>query len=82
LAHIRLVVFPEKRKLKLRKMTSPSRRLGYSNKQLKSCLQVKGQFQAFGNHGLVTSIFGIKACVFCVFLENDSTDLRQIFFRV
>jgi len=32
-------------------MTSPSRRLGYSNNQLKSCLQVNGQFQAFGNHG-------------------------------
>jgi len=32
--------------------------------------------------GLVTSIFGIKVCVFCVFLENDKTNLRQIFFRV
>jgi len=29
----------------------------------------------------VTSFFGIKVCVFCVFLENDKTDLRQIFFQ-
>jgi len=31
-------------------MTLPSL-LGYSNNQLKSCKQVKEQFQAFGNHG-------------------------------
>jgi len=30
----------------------------------------------------VTSFFGIKVCIFCVFLENDKTDLRQIFFRI
>jgi len=29
--------------------------------------------------GSVISIFGIKECVFCIFLENDKTDLRQIF---
>jgi len=28
----------------------------------------------------VTSVFGIKVCFFCVFLENDKTDLRQKFF--
>jgi len=33
-------------------VTEPkARRLGYSNNQLKSCYQVKVQFQAFGNHG-------------------------------
>jgi len=42
----------KKRTLYFRKMTSPSRRLGYSNNQLQSCQQVKRQFQAFGNHGL------------------------------
>jgi len=29
----------------------------------------------------VTSFFGIKVCIFCVFLENVKTDLRKIFFR-
>jgi len=24
-------------------------------------------------------IFGIKVCVFCIFLKNDKTDLRQFF---
>jgi len=28
----------------------------------------------------VTSFFEIKVCVFCVFRENDKTDLRQKFF--
>jgi len=32
--------------------------------------------------GSVTSFFRIKVCFFCVFLENDKTDPRQIFFRV
>jgi len=27
----------------------------------------------------MTSLFGIKVCVFCDFLENDKTDLCQIF---
>jgi len=30
----------------------------------------------------MTLFFGIKVCVFCVFLENDKTDLRQFFFRI
>jgi len=45
--------FSKKRKnrtLLFRKMTSPSRRLSYSNNQL-NCEQVKSQFQASGNHG-------------------------------
>jgi len=29
----------------------------------------------------VTSFFGIKGAFFCVFLENDKMDLRQILFR-
>jgi len=28
-----------------------AKRLSYSNKQLKCCYQVKGQFQVFENHG-------------------------------
>jgi len=28
----------------------------------------------------VTLFFGIEVCVFCVFLENVKSDLRQIFF--
>jgi len=28
----------------------------------------------------VTSFFEVKVCVFCVFLENVKTDLRQNFF--
>jgi len=30
----------------------------------------------------LTSFFGIKVCVFCVFLEKNKTVLRHIFFRV
>jgi len=29
----------------------------------------------------MTSFFGIKMTVFCVFLEIDKTDLHQIFFQ-
>jgi len=30
----------------------------------------------------MTSFFGIKVCIYCIFLENDKMDLRQIFFRI
>jgi len=29
----------------------------------------------------MTSFFGIKVCGFCVFLENDDMNLRQILFQ-
>jgi len=32
-------------------MTSPNRRLSYSNNQLNELLRGKSQFQTFGNHG-------------------------------
>jgi len=31
------------------------------------------------NSKKMTSVFGIKDAFFCVFLENDKTDLRQFF---
>jgi len=55
---------------------------------------VKGQFQALGNHGFWNSlrlggilrltdiVFRNLSVLFYVFLENNKTDLRQIFFRI
>jgi len=53
LAQIRLAVFEKNVKnaplIQKNDVTEPkSRRLGYSNNQLKSCEQAKGQFQASG----------------------------------
>jgi len=56
----------KKRTLKSQKITSPSRRLCYSN---------SNRFR------LGDVIFrDLSVHFFCVFLENDKTDLRQIFF--
>jgi len=61
LAQICLVVFEKNAKNAplIRKMTSPSRRLGYSNYQLKNCKQVKEQFQELGSHGFRKSKTGL-----------------------
>jgi len=42
-------------------------------------IRVAYSLLAFGS---VASFFGMKMCAFFVFLKNDKTDLRQIFFRV
>jgi len=56
LAQIRLVVSRKTQKRTFNSqndVTEPKvKRLGYSNNQLKSCQQLKGQFQVFENHGL------------------------------
>jgi len=53
LAQIHLVIFEKNAPLIPKNdVTEPkARRLGYSNYQLKSRLQAKGQFQTPGNHG-------------------------------
>jgi len=84
-------------------MTSPIRRLGYSNNQLKAVNRLlKDNFRLPDSESMkltfnpynsltgyyssiafdsVTSFFGIKVYVFCVLLENDNMDLRQILFQ-
>jgi len=53
LAQIRLVIFVKNAPLilKIDITELKARRVGYSNNQSKSCLQVQGQFQAFENNG-------------------------------
>jgi len=62
-AQIHLVVF-EKNALQFLKMTSTSRRLGYSNKQL-HCSQAESRFQAFGNHLIKVVSESLKLTLTC-----------------
>jgi len=46
-----VLTFSRKMHILIPKNVITESKVGYSNNQLKSCCQVKGQFQAFGNHG-------------------------------
>jgi len=50
--------------------------------KLLTCLQLFNWLESSLAFGSVKSLFRIIVCAFLRFLENDKTDLRQIFFRV